>query len=429
MRPSISAWLSSVLAFGILSGPAAAQFQQYTPPGDLQGAAENRRTGIEKDVREARWHLGAVRIQPELTLRDLAYVDDVFVGSDEGDVSDLTASLAAGLHFYLPVGTKTTLAAYAVPEYVWWQDQEDRRRLNESYGAAVFAYFNRLTLELSGTSDERLSFATSEIEQQVTDAQDALTAHLEVFIKRNLALFVSASATEFRYLIDEAERNDPRIAPFDRLDRDEELLQAGIRAQIRGGLLIDLGFERSEATFENRDRDLSNSGTAPFLRLVLTRGPWNLNGEVAARSLEAEEGSEFRAFDEPTGRFEVAFKARPRLTLQGAAARNLTYSVADGFTYALDDRYGAGVEVELGRRSSLRIFSETGEIDYTVGASVAPRTDDYTGWGAKFKIALGKKAELQLGLTETDYDSNLPGFDRSVTRITSNLSLSQTSWP
>lgn len=432
MRSSIpgpSVWLSSILAFGILCSPAAAQFQQYTPPGDLQGAAVNRRDGIEKDVQDARWRLGALRIQPELSLRNLGYVDDVFVGSGEGDVSDLFASVAAGLHFYLPVGPKTTLAAYALPEYVWWQDQEDRRRLNESYGVGVFAYFNRLTIELSGTSNERLSFASSEIEQQVTDSQDSLTADLELFLRRNLALFASASATEFRYLIDEAEKDDPRIAPFDRLDRDEEVLRGGLRARFRGGLTLDLGAERSQATFRLEENDLSNSGTAPYLGLVLDRGAWKLSGDLALRSLKAREGSEFRDFDEPTGRFELTIQARPRLSLQATAARSLTYSVADGFTYALEDRAGAAAEFELRRRISLRVFTETGEVDYSAGMSVAPRVDDYSAWGAKLKVGLGRKAELQVGVIETEYDSNLPGFDRTVTRITSNLRLTQTSWP
>ncbi|MCB1033015.1 MAG: hypothetical protein KDD47_04175, partial [Acidobacteria bacterium] len=283
--PRPSALLTSVILFGILCGPAVAQFRQYTPPGDLQGEPASRREGLEKDVAEARWHLGAIRVQPELTLRNLAWVDDVFVGSGDENVSDLTAAVAAGLHLYLPIGTKTTLAAYALPEYVWWRDQADRRRLNESYGVGLFAYFNRLTLELAGRSDERLSFATSEIQQQITDSQDQLNADLEIFLRRNLALFASLSSTDFRYLLDEAERLDPRIAPFDRLDRDEDILRGGFRVRLRGGLTVDLGVERSEATFRSADNDLSNSGTAPYLALVLDRGPWRINAEAALRSL------------------------------------------------------------------------------------------------------------------------------------------------
>ena len=86
-RPA--AILASVLAIGIWSGPAAAQFQQYTPPGDLRDAATNLREGIEKDVQDARWHLGPLRVQPEISLRNLAYIDDVFVGSEGEDVSEI----------------------------------------------------------------------------------------------------------------------------------------------------------------------------------------------------------------------------------------------------------------------------------------------------------------------------------------------------
>lgn len=426
-RPA--AILASVLAIGIWSGPAAAQFQQYTPPGDLRDAATNLREGIEKDVQDARWHLGPLRVQPEISLRNLAYIDDVFVGSEGEDVSDVTASIAAGLHLYIPMGPKTTLAAYVLPEYVWWQDQEDRRRLNESYGLGIFAYFNRLLVELSGRSDERLGFATSEIEQQVTDRTDAVSANFELILRRNLAFFVSASSTELTYLVDDAELEDPRIARFDRLDREEEVLRGGLRARFRGGWTVDLAFERSEAIFDNAGNDLSNSGTAPVLGLRLERGPWGIFADAAFRSLEAEEGSGFIDFDETTGRAEISLKARSRLTLRATASRKLTYSISEGFTYALEDRAGAGVEWALGRRSSLLLAAETGEVDYTVGAAVTPRQDDYSGWRALLKLGLGRKAEIRLGVTDTEYDSNLPGFDRTVTRISSGISIGESSWP
>ena len=376
------AMLTGILAFWVSSGPTAAQFRQYTPPGDLQGETTSRQKGLEEDVANARWKLGALRIQPELALRNLAYVDDVFVGSGGETVDDITASIAAGLRFYLPVGPKTTFSAYAVPEYVWWQDQEDRRRLNESYGLGIFTYFNRLSLELSGTSDERLSFATSEVEQQITDSSDVLGLDLDLILRRNLIFFVSASTSEFRYLIDEAEQDDPRIGAFDRLNRDEDLLRAGLRARFRGGWTLEVGAERSEATFLESENDLSNSGTSPYVGFNLTEGSWKIYADVFFRSLEAEEGAQFREFDETTGRIEVSLEVRPRLTLISTGNRNLTYSIAEGFTYALEDRITFAAELELSSRSSLTAFSETGEVDYTFGTSAVPRRDDYTGWGS-----------------------------------------------
>ncbi|MCB1033014.1 MAG: hypothetical protein KDD47_04170, partial [Acidobacteria bacterium] len=109
--------------------------------------------------------------------------------------------------------------------------------------------------------------------------------------------------------------------------------------------------------------------------------------------------------------------------------RSLTYSVTSGFTYALDDRQGLGLELALGNRSSLLVFTETGEVDYTAGTPFTERLDDYSGWGARLELGLGRKAEVQLGVEDTEFDSNLPGFDRSVTRITTQIRLSHTSWP
>ena len=127
-----SARLVSALAAAsfVFAPPMWAQYRQYTAPGALGERPEETREALERAVDEARWKLGPLRVEPVLGLSDLAYVDDgqpAVAGQDEG--GDFTATATAGLRGYLPIGAHNTLALFAIPDYVWWKDQDELRRL------------------------------------------------------------------------------------------------------------------------------------------------------------------------------------------------------------------------------------------------------------------------------------------------------------
>ena len=86
---------------------------------------------------DAPWRLGAVRVQPWLGLRDVAYIDNVFGSADDPE-SDLTLTFGAGLKAYLPVGEKVVLAAHILPEYVWWRDNDQLSDWHYRYGAGGY---------------------------------------------------------------------------------------------------------------------------------------------------------------------------------------------------------------------------------------------------------------------------------------------------
>ncbi|MCH9647252.1 MAG: hypothetical protein K0U98_03370 [Deltaproteobacteria bacterium] len=429
MRPSntLPLPLCLVIAVGFCVS-ADAQLSTYAPPGDLRGDPVSQRDKISQDTQEARWKFGPVRVEPELSLRNLSYLTDVFSGSDEPETSDLTATISAGLQAYIPLGGKTTAVAYYLPQYVWWQKLEDRRRFNDRFGGGIFAYFNRLTLEVSARSDENQRFVSSEFEQAIVTKEDDLRFGAEVALRNSMWLFSSFYSTDYRHLVEETE--DSRTAPFDRLDRDEELLEVGFRLRLKSDWFFKLGVEVSEAIFRNPDNDLSNSGTTPFLEVDFNRGGRQLYLRLNQRDLEGEPGSKFLELDETTGSFQVGFEPRSRLTLISYGRRSVTYSIGDGFVYSIDDRLGAAAKMSFGRRTSLEIYAETGDSDYTASQLLGPdRKDEYQGYGARLEFRLRPNSTFRLGAAETDFDSSIAEFDRSFTRLTANLTFGGSSWP
>jgi hypothetical protein len=151
---TLKVWACSTVLCITGAATARAQYPQYIFPGNLGLPTATTEQTLLKSMGDAPWRLGAVRVQPWLGLRDVAYIDNVF-GSADDPQSDLTLTFGAGLKAYLPVGEKVVLAAHILPEYVWWRDNDQLSDWHYRYGAGVFGFFNRMTLEVKGHATEQ----------------------------------------------------------------------------------------------------------------------------------------------------------------------------------------------------------------------------------------------------------------------------------
>ncbi len=409
------------IATWCLAQDVGAQFQQYTTPGGFGTRPESRREQLEREMEEAPWRLGTLRIDPWIGLENLSYLDNAF-GTARAEQSDLTATVGAGLRVYQPFGSSVTVTGHLLPAYVWWADQSERRRLNSNLGGGFFVHTHRLGLELTADRSEALEVLTSEILQRVNARRDRIEARLSVRLVRSLWLFAEAAESRFRNLI--GEPDDPRLGPFDRLDRDETVARGGLTLRIRDRLDVGVGVEDSTADFERRQRDLSNSGTAPFLRLTYLGNRLYLGASLVARSLEPEGPSLFVPYDQPTGSFQVGLNPGENLLLELYGGRNVVFALGQQFSYFEDDRVGLGLRLRPARPLTLRFFAEVGENDYTPLPGVAARRlDTVESAGVDLMVEIGRGAAFQVGVRRTEFDSDLPGFDRAVTALTTGFNI------
>ncbi len=418
MRAKIRASMTVLLL--LMAGSAGAQFQ-YTPPGGPEEKPANRREALEREVSQARYHLGPVRVAPWLALKDLAYVRTLF-SSDQRLPADVTATAGGGFRAYLHNSPKVLWSLGVLPEYVWWQRQTERRRLNGRYQLGLHAFFNRLTLEANAGREQQLKIVTPEVPVLATARADGgeVLAELEV----THALFAFAAAAESRQtnLVD-TER-DPRLASLALLNRTEHLLRGGLRWQPRLEWSVALGLEGSRADFERTALPRSNSGTSPLLQLRFRGHDVGFDGEIADRSLKAQHGADFVPVKKVTGNAALLLGASSRLSGSLYGSRNLVYSLATGYAYLQDDRLGASLNVDFGFRTRGRAFVETGRNDYTAFAPGIPRrTDDVSSYGGAFDFSLGGSAILGLQAVRSKYGSNLPGGDRTYSSAGFTVSL------
>ncbi|MBW8875443.1 MAG: hypothetical protein JF614_10820 [Acidobacteria bacterium] len=409
MRAKIRASMT-VLLF-LMAGSAGAQFQ-YTPPGGPEEKPANRREALEREVSQARYHLGPVRIAPWAALHDIAYVRTLFASDNQRSPTDFTATAGAGFRAYLHDTPKVTWSLGVLPEYVWWHRQSERRRLNGRYQLGLHGFFNRLTLEATAGREQRLQIVTPEVPVLASARADGGEVLAEVEVTHAVFAFTSFAATQQTHLVDT--NRDPLIQSLTLLNRRERVLRGGLRWQPRPQWSVALGAEGSRADFERTALPRSNSGTSPLLQIRFRGHDLSFDGEVADRSLNARRGADFVPFHKVTGSAAVLLGTASRLRGSVYGSRNLIYSLATGYAYLQDDRVGMSLIVDLGFHTGGRVFAETGRNEYTAFAPGIPRRDDnVSSLGGQFNFDLGGQTVLGLQFLRSRFNSNLPGGDRT----------------
>ena len=407
--------------FLLATSPAAAQFRQYTAPGSLAQVEITTKERIETGAEEARWNLGGLRLDPRFSLRNVAYLNNVFASpTEEDEVSDFRGTVGGGLAGYLHLGPKVIASGYVIPEYNWWREQADLRQWTNNFGLGVFGYFNRLSVQLDGTRTERQQFLNSELQVPTDIRQDRVRVAMEVNLTGPWDLFASVIQDRLRYKTDVDEELQPVDVTL--LDRDELIGILGIEYTLRNGLGIGVGAEYSEAEFLDDPGKRSNSGTSPLLRANYFGNQFDLNLDLVYRILDFEQNAKVNNFEDLTGGLRLRWKPSERFEPTLYGGRELIYSASSFDSFYLEDLLGISFGSQLHDRLRLRVFGETGSNDYSVSAGdFADRQDDFNRFGGDLIISLTHKISLDLGITRTDYDSNLPGFDRTLTYFIANV--------
>lgn len=418
MRFSVRAYIGILF---LLAGSAKGQIFQFTPPGGPDSRPETVQDRLEREISEAPYHLGPVRIAPLIGLRDVAYVRDLF-GPEEEQESDVTATAGAGFRAYLRTGRKVTWIAQALPEYVWWNKRTDARRLNLSGGLEGVFLLNRLTVDVAASRVEQQTIVTPEVPELANTALDLVRLDAELELTPLLRPFVAARWGRQEGLVED--RDDASVERIGLLDRDERLLRAGLHWYPLEGWTVGLAAERTETGFDRAALDSSNEGTAPVLELQIDRPRIFFSADLAYRSLTATEGSRFVDYDGLIGNIALSLVPGSRLEAWIYANRELLYSLSSAYPYLQDQRVGLALGSGLGGRVRARIFVETGDNEYTALLPETPeRLEDLTAYGGSLHFGLTDHLSLSFQATRLEIDSNLSGNDRSYTSGGLTLSL------
>lgn len=419
MRLKIRASMTLILC--LLAGDVRAQSLKYTPPGGPEQTPETRQADIERQVEEARYHLGPVRIAPWASLHDIAYVRNDFATGQQPS-GDVTATFGLGLRAYLRNSSKVTWTAQALPEYLWWHDQTERRRLNGHYMVGFYGYFNRLTLEAQAGREQQQQIVTPEVPVPVSSRIDGGELLAEVEVSHSLFAFASAALNQQNNLVDDL--SDPRTDGLVLLDREERITQAGLRLRRGRRWSVALGVQHSEVDFDHGTLDRSNSGTSPMTEVRFQGRHLRFQSTVVSRSLEARRGAEFVPYDKVTGSAALGVGSTRLVGATVYTSRDLVYSLSPAYAYLDDERLGFALDLGLGRRSKARLFVESGSNTFTAFEPDVPRRrDDVSSYGASLSFGLSRSLLFSLQALRSTFDADVPGGDRTFTSVGTTISL------
>ena len=191
-----------------------------------------------------------------------------------------------------------------------------------------------------------------------------------------------------------------------------------------------MGAEYSLAEFEPGLSDRSNSGTSPVITADYETPRIFLRANLVYLDLRPDgRESRFVDYSNLAGRIELAWRAWNRLEPQVYARNNLVYSFSNTWAYFDSPTAGLALKVAMTRWAWIRVFGETGINNYTSFEFLEiGREDDFNTYGADIGFNVGK-ARLSFGAWTTDYDSNLPEFDRTTTSFRASVGINTGGGP
>ncbi|MGK2856207.1 MAG: outer membrane beta-barrel protein [Thermoanaerobaculia bacterium] len=416
IRTAIRGVAAALITFSAF--PAVAQLNSDTVP---TGPVVPLREAVDSQIENSRWRIGPLRVDPTFSLGNLGYNDNVY-GASEGEekVDDYTASASLGLKAIAPLGRKTFLLLDAAPSYTWYKDLDERRRFGFGGGGSVLFLFNRISFEVeTSIIDDLVTQVSSEDSTLVPQSTDRLNVDVEVDVLPRVALFAGYSAQSTDY--------DPEAEDlsYDLLNRDETAARVGVRYKFRPRFNVYAMVEATDADFPD-DPDFPNAeGEAILAGVEYERDSLFVNIVGGRRTIDYSKPSDVE-FDEFTGSIAAGWRLVRRTQIQVRASRSPKYSIFIDNPYFLETRQGARLVVPMGSRYLTFVGGETGKNEYqtpvNAGGVLVERVDDETTWEAGIGIRVFRSSILTFSLTNEDYQSNVPGFDREV--VTTGFSLS-----
>lgn len=405
----------------LFSGPAVAQLASDRIPRERTVPIAET---LERDLGIAR-RFGPLRLIPMVELSNFGYNSNVF-GTPENPESDFTASIGAGARYIVPMGRKLFLRGDLMPEYTWYQELEENRFLGGRYSGSLLALGNRISLEASGATSNRLQLVSSESEIPAEQRLDVFSVETEVDVLTRLSVFGSWRANEYSF--DSSGDESSEIERFERLEREESAVRGGVRYRVRSFFDVSAAVERTQSEFRLESDQRNNTTEAVLVGLGYTRPRLFVNAVVGQRQGRAE-NSEFPEYDEITGSWFGSYRLTAPVELSLYGNRSAVFSEFVSNPYFLETRNGAAVRFRTGGRIVWNIRGEAGANDYprpvlVGGESVVFRSDDAITYGAGFAVRLWRNVNMIVNATQTTYDSNIDRFDRDVFRVTTGLDFS-----
>lgn len=310
-----------------------------------------------------------------------------------------------------------------MPEYTWSAEIPEQRFLGGTYDASAIALLNRLSFAVTAGTTKSLAVASSETEVRAIRNLSFAGLDAELDVSGHLSIFASGQGQQVRF--DSEGVRDNAFPDVSVLDRDETALRAGVRYRVTSFLDFTVAGEQTESLFEERSLDQDNTSQAVLLGVHYDRPRSYLNLTLGQRTGDPTNNSRFRPYDETVGSYFASIGGGGPVQLELFGHRAVTYGLFGEVPYFLENRNGLGAVARAGSRLRFRASGEVGTNDYENSPPIPPgnlqRTDDVNTYGGGFDVRLYRNVALTVFVSQSDLDSNMDAFDRSIVRVRTGI--------
>ena len=409
--------LAGVAGLALFQADARAQLSSDEVPEERTITTKEL---IDADMQRSRFRLGPIRLIPSISVTNAGYDSNVF-GDSVDPVSDWTFTIRGGLRFLLPMGTKVYVRAEALPQYTWYDKLSSRRTYGGVADASVYGFFNRMTVQLSGTGSQDFSLYSTELLARVlTKSADGLAA-FDLLVSQGIAVFGKGEIRKTQY------DSQGQLPIFDVAlnNRTDSAVRGGIRFRLTAESNVSAAVEQTWSDFAESPETRNNESRAYLLGANYQRPKFYVALSGGYREGRARDGSTFPAYSTPTGSFFLSYFPIRWLELQAHGRRVVSYSISEFVPYYFENQFGGGMNIQPFARLLLRGYAQGGPNQYP-DKSRAQMTLYGGGFSAIVtnSTVLGQPAVLTGLVTRIDTKSANSSFDRSVTRFTIGVSFS-----
>lgn len=380
------------------------------------------RAEIDQAIANSRFRLGPVYLSPEIAIRDATYDNNIY-GTSENPVGDFRTTVSAGLGLILPLEKNVFIQASVVPEYTWYAQLVERRFFGGEYGGSIRVFANRLTLEGSGDYSKTDVLFSSEVQTRVIQELDTLRLGAELRVLPRLFVYGGGQLQRSRYSGPGAET--ATLGPST-TNRTAQSVRGEVRYRWNENVRIAAGYEETRTEFVSLPEQYDNVTRAVVGTVYYDRGKLFVKVSGGYSEEKPIHGSTILPFSGMTGSGSVSYTVLRPLDFQAFAGRNLNYGVSS--PYYVAERYGAGVVIRTGWRLGMRGFGSLGTDSYSTpvavpGEGLVDRRDDVKEYGGSLDFLFTSRIQARFAATESRYNSNVPGYDRSYFRWSVSLLL------
>jgi len=209
-----------------------------------------------------------------------------------------------------------------------------------------------------------------------------------------------------------------------RTDRTTYLVRAELRYKWIESLTIAAGAEETKGEFVYTPEQYDNRTRAIIGSVLFDRPAYFIHVSGGYRDGTPIHGSTIPPFSGFTGGGNASYSPSRWLQLTASGSRTLSYGTSSPYYFVT--RYGGGVAFKVGWRLNFRGFGELGDDTYTTLTSLPDgqlvyRRDDVTSYGGGLEILVSSRFQLSFVASESRYNSNVPGVDRSFSRWSVSL--------